>query len=51
MTLHAHDLRFAYRARSVLQGVNLPTALGLAAGATDTQIIQDLLTKGKLIAD
>jgi Ca2+-binding RTX toxin-like protein len=35
----------------VLQGVNLPTALGLAAGATDTQIIQDLLTKGKLIAD
>ncbi len=34
-----------------LSGVNLPTALGLAASATDAQIIQDLITKGKLITD
>ncbi len=35
----------------VLQGVNLPTALGLAANATDAQIIQELLGRGKLIVD
>ena len=35
----------------VLQGVNLPTALGLGAGATDSQILQELLTRGKLIVD
>lgn len=28
MTLHAHDLRFAYRARSVLQGVSLTVRPG-----------------------
>jgi hypothetical protein len=32
-----------------LTGVNLPAALGV--GATDAAIIQDLLTKGKLITD
>ena len=38
--------------RVVFQGVaNLGTALGLAANATDAQIIQDLLTKGKLVTD
>ncbi|WP_259372616.1 beta strand repeat-containing protein [Piscinibacter defluvii] len=35
----------------VLQGVNLPTALGLSGGASDDQIIQELLTRGKLIVD
>jgi Ca2+-binding RTX toxin-like protein len=35
----------------VLQGVNLPTALGLASNATDSQIIQELITRGKLIVD
>ena len=35
----------------VLQGVDLPTSLGLASGATDAQIIQELLTRGKLIVD
>jgi hypothetical protein len=30
---------------------NLGTALGLGASATDAQIIQDLITKGKLITD
>jgi len=35
----------------VLQGVDLPTALGLGAGATDSQIIQELLTRGKLVVD
>jgi hypothetical protein len=30
---------------------NMGTALGLGAGATDAQIIQDLITKGKLITD
>ena len=35
----------------VLQGVNLPTALGLASNATDSQIIQELVTRGKLIVD
>jgi Ca2+-binding RTX toxin-like protein len=35
----------------VLQGVNLPTALGLASNATDTQIIQELVTRGKLLVD
>jgi VCBS repeat-containing protein len=35
----------------VLQGVNLPSALGLAANATDAQIIQELLGRGKLIVD
>ena len=35
----------------VLQGVNLPTALGLGTGATDSQILQELLTRGKLIVD
>ena len=34
-----------------LTGVNLPTALGLNALATDAQVIQDLLNKGKLHTD
>jgi VCBS repeat-containing protein len=35
----------------VLQGIDLPSALGLGTGATDAQIIQELLTRGKLIVD
>ena len=35
----------------VLQGVDLPSALGLAANASDAQIIQELLSRGKLIVD
>ncbi|MBX3606480.1 MAG: VCBS domain-containing protein [Piscinibacter sp.] len=35
----------------VLQGIDLPTALGLASGASDAQIIQELLSRGKLIVD
>ena len=35
----------------VLQGVDLPTSLGLGSGATDAQIVQELLTRGKLIVD
>ncbi|WP_341889712.1 Ig-like domain-containing protein [Variovorax sp. YR752] len=35
----------------VLQGVDLPGALGLGSGATDAQIVQELLTRGKLIVD
>ena len=35
----------------MLQGIDLPSALGLGSGATDTQIIQELLTRGKLIVD
>jgi len=31
--------------------VDLPNALGLGAAATDTQIIQELLTRGKLLTD
>src|SRR5262249_25066343 len=37
--------------RIVLSGVDLPTALGLGAGATDMQIINELLTRGKLLTD
>ncbi|MBK7686038.1 MAG: type I secretion C-terminal target domain-containing protein [Rhodocyclaceae bacterium] len=35
----------------VLTGVNVYTDLGLSVNATDQQVIQDLLTKGKLIVD
>ena len=36
----------------VLQGVgNLRTSLGLATNATDTQVIQELINRGKLITD
>ncbi|MGN6525560.1 MAG: beta strand repeat-containing protein, partial [Burkholderiaceae bacterium] len=34
-----------------LSGVNLPTALGLASNATDSQIISELLHRGKLVTD
>jgi Ca2+-binding RTX toxin-like protein len=34
-----------------LQGLNLPSALGLSGTPTDAQIILDLLNKGKLITD
>jgi VCBS repeat-containing protein len=37
--------------RIVLSGVDLPSALGLAGGATDMQIINELLTRGKLLTD
>jgi len=37
--------------RIVLSGVDLPNALGLAGGATDMQIINELLTRGKLLND
>ena len=38
--------------RITFQGVtNLGASLGLGASATDAQIIQDLITKGKLITD
>ena len=38
--------------RIVLQGVtDLGNSLGLGTAATDAQIIQDLITKGKLITD
>jgi VCBS repeat-containing protein len=35
----------------VLQGVDLPTGLGLASGASDAQIIQELINRGKLVVD
>ncbi|MCK6401438.1 MAG: type I secretion C-terminal target domain-containing protein [Sphaerotilus natans subsp. sulfidivorans] len=35
----------------VLQNVDLPSALGLASGATDAQIISAMLTQGKLVVD
>jgi large repetitive protein len=37
--------------RIVLQGVDIRSSLSLAATATDAQIIQELLNRGKLIAD
>lgn len=37
--------------RIVLQGVDIRSSLGLAGTATDNQIIQELLTRGKLITD
>ena len=37
--------------RIVLQGVDIRSSLSLAANATDAQIIQELLNRGKLIAD
>jgi large repetitive protein len=37
--------------RIVLSGLNLRTALGLTTTATDNQVLQDLLNKGKLIVD
>jgi T1SS-143 domain-containing protein len=37
--------------RIVLSNVNLPTALGLPANATDQQIITELLNRGKLVVD
>ena len=37
--------------RIVLQGVDIRSSLGLSASATDHQIIQELLTRGKLITD
>jgi Ca2+-binding RTX toxin-like protein len=37
--------------RIVLQGVDLRSAFGLGVGATDNQIIQELLTRGKLVTD
>jgi len=37
--------------RIVLSGVNLPSALGLSSTATDLQIIQELLNRGKLLTD
>ncbi|MCW5658842.1 MAG: tandem-95 repeat protein [Burkholderiaceae bacterium] len=35
----------------VLQGVDLPNGLGLASGASDAQIIQELINRGKLLVD
>ena len=35
----------------VLTGVDVRTAIGLTTAATDSQIIQELLNRGKLIAD
>ncbi|MGD9835239.1 MAG: VCBS domain-containing protein, partial [Piscinibacter sp.] len=35
----------------VLQGVDLPSALGLGGSATDSQIVQELINRGKLIVD
>ena len=37
--------------RIVLQGVDIRSSLGLSGTATDNQIIQELLTRGKLITD
>ena len=37
--------------RITLQGVDLRAAFGLGAGATDNQIIQELLTRSKLVTD
>jgi Ca2+-binding RTX toxin-like protein len=37
--------------RIVLQGVDLRSAFGLGAGATDNQVIAELLNRGKLITD
>ena len=37
--------------RITLQGVDLRTALGLGVGATDNQIITELLNRGKLVTD
>jgi VCBS repeat-containing protein len=37
--------------RIVLQGVDLRSAFGLGVGASDNQIIQELLTRGKLVTD
>jgi Ca2+-binding RTX toxin-like protein len=37
--------------RIVLQGVDLRSAFGLGAAATDNQVIQELLNRGKLITD
>ena len=37
--------------RIVLQGVDIRSSLGLLPGATEAQILQDLLTKNKLIVD
>jgi hypothetical protein len=37
--------------RIVLENVNLRSDLGLAANATDAQIITKLLTQGKLLVD
>jgi hypothetical protein len=37
--------------RIVLQGVDIRSALGLGGSATEAQIIQDLLGKGKLVTD
>ena len=37
--------------RITLQGVDLRSAFGLGAGASDNQIIQELLTRSKLVTD
>jgi len=37
--------------RIVLQGVDIRSALGLAGTATDAQIIQELLNRGKIVTD
>jgi large repetitive protein len=37
--------------RIVLEGVNIRDALGLAGAATDAQILQELLNRGKLLTD
>jgi hypothetical protein len=35
----------------VLSGVDIRSALGLGVGATDSQIIAELLNRGKLLTD
>jgi len=35
----------------VLDGVDLRASLGLGAGATDNQIIAELINRGKLVTD
>jgi large repetitive protein len=35
----------------VLQGVDLREAFGLGAAATDNQLIQELISRGKLLTD
>ncbi|TAL19868.1 MAG: tandem-95 repeat protein, partial [Aquabacterium sp.] len=37
--------------RIVLQGVDLRSAMGLAAASTDNQVIQELINRGKLLTD
>jgi hypothetical protein len=35
----------------ILQGLDLYAGLGLASGATDAAVIQEMLTRGKLVTD